>query len=84
MTLLQKARGDPQGSVEPIIIDGLILYDIKQASKLLQLCTKTMRLLLKTGKIKGKKIGKKWLVSADAIKEYFNETNTMKGGTKTE
>lgn len=58
-----------------------VLYDVAGLCKVLGITEKTARKLLREGKIKGKKLAKKWYVQGSSIKSYFSEEND-KGETK--
>ena len=47
------------------------LFSIAELSKKLNVTPTTMRTYIKTGRIKGEKVGGKWYVSEDALKEFF-------------
>ncbi len=49
----------------------LILYDVKDLSKLFAITEKTARQLFKTGKLKGRKVGRRWYVTEPDLKAYF-------------
>lgn len=51
----------------------LKVYTVTELSKLLRLTPQSVRNYLRDGKIKGKKVGTKWLVSERAIKDFFDE-----------
>ena len=46
-------------------------YDIKEASKILQYNEEYLRRLSKTGKIKAVKVGRKWIIKEETIKELL-------------
>jgi len=52
-------------------IGDLKLYDVKDLAEKLELNIQTARRYIKEGRIKGKKVGTRWLVTEQAIKEYF-------------
>jgi len=51
--------------------DELKIYTVMELAKLFHLTPQTVRKYLKEGKIKGKKVGTKWLVTEKAIKEFL-------------
>jgi predicted site-specific integrase-resolvase len=57
----------------PKNIAGLNLYDLKEISKKLDVTTSTLRSYIRLGKIKGRKVAGKWLVSDEALRQYFNK-----------
>ncbi len=54
-----------------IQVDDVKLYSIMELSKTLNLTPLTIRIYLKKGKLKGKKIGKNWYLSDDMLKNYL-------------
>jgi len=56
-------------------IDDDGLYDVPALAKILCIAEKTVRKLLREGKLKGKKLAKKWYVTGTTIKAYFAEEN---------
>jgi Holliday junction resolvasome RuvABC DNA-binding subunit len=51
-----------------------VLYDVGGLSLVLGIGEKTARKLLREGKIKGRKLSKKWYVTGSSIKSYFLES----------
>lgn len=49
------------------------LYDVAKTANLLQLSPLTIRKWLRSGKLKGVKIGKEWRISDEELKELFPE-----------
>lgn len=47
------------------------LYDVEQTAKLLELSPLTIRKWLRSGKLKGQKIGKEWRISDEELKRLF-------------
>ncbi len=47
------------------------IYDVPQLAKMLRVCQRTVRTYLNEGKIIGRMVGKRWLVSEDALKQFF-------------
>lgn len=54
-------------------IDGMIIYTVEEAAELLRIHPQTMREYLKSGRIRGRKLGIRWAITADAIKDYFRQ-----------
>lgn len=54
-------------------IGSLKLYDVRDLAELLQVHEKTVRKLLRTGDLKGKKLAKKWFVAENEIQTYFQD-----------
>lgn len=50
----------------------LVVYTVRDLSELLNTTPQTVRKYINTGRIKGKKIGRQWLVDEEAVKEFLN------------
>lgn len=50
----------------------LKVYTVPEISKLFQITPQSVRKYLKEGRIKGQKVGTKWLVSEEAIRKFLN------------
>jgi len=59
----------------PVKIGSLILYDIQELSKKFDLNLVTLRNYIKSGKLKGQKMGTKWYVSEKSLREFFGESS---------
>lgn len=57
----------------PKIIGDLTLYDIEELSESLGINVQTVRKMLAEGKLKGRKLARKWYVTEDNLKAYFDE-----------
>ena len=55
----------------PIQVGSLTLYDVEELASMLQVHEVTIRKLLRSGKLPGRKFAKKWYVSEQALEEYF-------------
>lgn len=55
------------------ISEDLVLYDVEELSKALAIQERTIRALLREGKLKGRKLAKKWYVTQEALQEYFRQ-----------
>jgi len=49
----------------------LELFDVEDLAKILDIQKLTIRRMLKSGKLKGRKLAKKWYVTGEALREYF-------------
>jgi len=58
---------------------GLILFDVRELSKKFGLHPVTVRSLFREGKLKGQKIGKRWYLTEEALREYFEGSSTPAG-----
>ena len=56
-----------------IQIGDMELYDVEELSKLLDVQEKTIRPYLRQGKLQGRKMARKWYVTADSLKAYFQQ-----------
>ena len=57
-------------------IGDLVLYDVEELSKLLDVQEKTIRAILRDGKLKGRKLARKWYVTEESLKDYFSQAET--------
>jgi excisionase family DNA binding protein len=49
------------------------LYDVPEIAAILGITDRTVRKMLREGKFKGRRLGKRWYVPGSAIKAYFLE-----------
>ena len=61
----------------PKKVGSLELYDIEELSKLLAIQQKTIRAMLKEGRLKGRKLARKWYVTEEGLREYFSESEAQ-------
>ncbi len=54
-----------------IQIGDMTLYDVEEVAEKLYVGTPTIRRYLREGKLKGKKLAKRWYVSEESLKDYF-------------
>ena len=59
--------------------DSLILYDVEELSQVLDIQERTIRQLLRDGKLKGRKMARKWYVTEEALQEYFSQPEPEDG-----
>lgn len=52
-------------------VGDLKLYDLRELAEMLGTTEDTLRHYLREGKLAGQKIGVKWYVSEDGLREYF-------------
>lgn len=57
----------------PIKVGDFTAYNVEELSELLGVQPKTIREMLKTGKLHGKKLARRWYVSEEDIRAYFQE-----------
>ena len=58
----------------PKQIGNLILYSIDDLHEKLGVSKLTLRSYLRTGRIRGRKLGVSWYVTEESLQEYFNAT----------
>lgn len=58
----------------PIKLGDLTLYDVEDLVKKFGIHRMTVRRYFRNGKLKGRKIGRKWYVAEDVLHDYFRET----------
>lgn len=49
----------------------IVVYTVADLSKLLNTTPQTVRKYINEGKIKGRKVGRQWLVDEEAVKEFL-------------
>lgn len=52
-------------------LEDIKIYTIPELTEILRLTPQSVRKQLKEGKLKGRKVGTKWLVTEDAVIEYL-------------
>ncbi len=61
----------------PKTIGKIRLYSLKELSKKLDVNIVTLRTYIRTGRLKGAKMGVQWMVSEDNLHEYFNKNSSL-------
>ena len=56
-------------------LGSLILYDVEELSEVLHVTKYTIRNYLRQGKLKGRKLARRWYVPEISLREYFGERN---------
>ena len=56
----------------PIQMGDLKLYSLQELSDTLKLTIITLRTYVRQGKLKARKLGTRWYVSEDNLREFFN------------
>lgn len=56
----------------------LDVYTLEELSEKIKIPVETLRKYLRTGKLKGAKIGKHWRVTDEQLKEFLDENTTYK------
>lgn len=63
----------------PIQLGNLTLFSVDELSKKFSLNPITVRRLFRAGKLQGRKIGKRWYLTEEALREYFDGANKPAG-----
>ncbi|MCX5812732.1 MAG: helix-turn-helix domain-containing protein [Proteobacteria bacterium] len=61
-------------------IGSITLYDVEDIAKALEMNPRIIRSWFTTGKLKGKKVGKNWMITEEDLREFFS--NKDKGGER--
>jgi excisionase family DNA binding protein len=48
-------------------------YSVDETARILEICSETVRKHLREDKIKGRKIGRRWLVKGQEIRKFIGE-----------
>ncbi|MBN1429181.1 MAG: helix-turn-helix domain-containing protein [Anaerolineae bacterium] len=59
----------------PIRLEGMTLYTVKDIELLLGIGNSTVRRYISDGRLKGRKMARRWYVPAESLLEYFQETD---------
>lgn len=54
-------------------LGNILLFDVKELADKFNLNPVTIRTYIKTGKLKGQKVGTKWYISEEVLREFFKE-----------
>lgn len=65
----------------PIEIAGIKLYTTEELSKQLKISSITLRNYMRSGKLKGQKVGGRWYVAEQRLREFFGVSTENKGRT---
>lgn len=58
----------------PTQLGDIKLYSLKEISETLKVTEVTLRSYLTSGKLKGQKMGTRWFVTENNLREYFRDT----------
>ncbi len=56
----------------------VVFYDLKEVSELLNLTNRTLLTYIKTGKLKAKKLGRKWIVMKEDLESMIRGFGLIK------
>lgn len=65
--------------MEGIGLGDLVLYDVETLSTLLDVQERTIRTYLREGKLKGRKMARKWYVTEWSLQKYFEKPEPESG-----
>ncbi len=57
----------------PVKIGDLELYNVEELAQLFGVQEKTIRALFAEGKLKGRKLAKRWYITAEELRDYFSK-----------
>ena len=62
--------------------EDLELYNVEELAKLFGVQEKAIRSLFKDGKLKGRKLARRWYTTAEELRDYFSrsEAEALEGG----
>lgn len=64
----------------PIQLGNLTLFSVEELAKKFSLNPITVRRLFREGRLQGRKVGKRWYLTEEALREYFKEPGKPAGG----
>lgn len=59
------------GQITGRILAGYRMYNVEELARLLQITTVSVRAYIRTGKLKGQRIGRGYYVSEEALKDFL-------------
>lgn len=65
----------------PKDIGDLRLYSVSEVSLLLDIQEVTVRKYLRDGRLQGRKMAKRWFITEDSLKDYFNQPEAGQGAS---
>jgi len=71
----------------PLELGELRLFDVKELAQKFKLNPITLRAYIRTGKITGRKIGTRWYISEESLRQYFltaHKSKARKEASKSE
>jgi len=64
----------------PVKLGDLTLFDVQEFSKKFGINPVTVRGYMRTGRLKGRKVGRKWYLTEEALRDYFKLSGEEKVG----
>ena len=59
----------------PKEIEGIVIYNLEELRDILEVSVITLGKYIRSGKLKGRKIGRRWYVSRDNLKRFLEGNN---------
>jgi excisionase family DNA binding protein len=66
----------------PVQLGTLTLFEVKELCEKFGLHPVTIRKYMKRGRLRGQKIGKKWYITEEALRDYFKEPGKKSAKSK--
>lgn len=66
----------------PVKMGDLTLFDVREISEQFSINPVTVRRYLRMGKFKGRKVGRRWFVTEEALREYFKQEPAPEGNRR--
>jgi excisionase family DNA binding protein len=63
--------------MDGVKVGDLTLYDVKELAKSLDITERTLTRYLRDGRLQGRKLGRKWYVTGESLKAYFQQPEEM-------
>ncbi len=63
----------------PVKIGEVELYSVDELSELFGVQEVTLRRFLREGRLRGRKLARRWYVTAESVREYFEEPESEDG-----
>ena len=63
----------------PVTIGELKLFSVDELAETLNVTRLTIRTYCREGRLRARKVGNRWFVSEESLKEYFNNPSSGKG-----
>ncbi len=61
--------------------EDLVLYDVEELASLFGVQEKTVRQLFRDGKLKGRKLARRWYTTEEDLREYFSQSEAKTDGS---
>lgn len=75
---MNNTANNRRSAAMPIKLGEITLYDIMELSKKLNVTPTTLRSYMKKGRLKGQKVGGRWMISEEGLKDFFAPKESKK------